>query len=213
MGKEERSAGARAPAKPQDHRQTTGGPQPARSAVPRLSPRPALWGHHRTPAGLQGRPSPCGALPDYEPSRVKAPSPAGVSLTPEPSRRVAGGLEVPRPGCRPSQVPRAGIARSGPSSPAPGEIRGPWPHLRRLGLAAAASAGSVACTLASRFCRQVAELGADLSDVTGSPRPGHFLHHTLPFGHAANARTPSSREHTICFDSRRPLELSLCRIH
>lgn len=105
--------------------------------MPRPSPCLALRGHHRTPAGLQGRPSPRGPLPDYEPSRVKAPSPAGASLSPEPSRRVAGGLEVPRLGYRLSQVPRVGTAHRGPSLPALGEIQGAWPHLQRLRLAAA----------------------------------------------------------------------------
>ena len=59
------------------------------------------------------------------------------------------------------------------------------------------SAGSVARTLTSCLCRQVAELGADLSDVAGSPRPSHCLHHTLPCGHTTNAQTPFSLTHNL----------------
>lgn len=136
---------ARAPAEPL-------GPQAACSqpgAQRRDSATLALRGHHRTPARLQGCPWPRGPLPDHKPPPGES-SLSGSCLThPEPSRRVARGLEVPRPGCRLSPLPRAGTACSGPSSSAPREIRGAWPRLQRLGLAAAPSAGSVTCTLAS----------------------------------------------------------------
>lgn len=176
----------------------------------RPSPRPALRGHHETPAGRQGTPSPCGALPDYRPSRVKAPSSAGVSLTPEPSRRVAWGLEVPRPGCRPSQVPRARHCHGGPPRPPLGRFEEPGLISGGSDLQRLPQAGSVARTPSLPPLQAGGRArGLTSSDVTGSPRPGHFLHHTLPFGHAANARRRPPREHTICFDSRRPLELSL----